>query len=164
VLETLKAPPTVDVAAALELLRGCRTVLFSARSLRGLAEAIALTTMELGRMPAYALEGGQLRHGPMEILGPEVGVVLFCGDEPAASLNRSMARDTIAAQSPTVLFDASGQEDIGGGITLRLPPAPGLAAIFSMLPSAQRLSIGLAAQRVKDVGTPKRSAKITRVE
>jgi fructoselysine-6-P-deglycase FrlB-like protein len=163
-LETLRVPPEIDVGAALALLQGCRTVLFSARSLRGLAEAIALTTMELGRMPAYALEGGQLRHGPMEILGPEVGVVLFCAEEPAAALNRSMARDTIAARSPTVLFDASGQEDIGGGITLRLPPAPGLAAIFSMLPSAQRLSIGLAAQRVRDVGTPKRSAKITRVE
>jgi len=120
--------------------------------------------MELGRMPAYALEGGQLRHGPMEILGPEVGVVLFCGDEPAAALNRSMARDTMAAQSPTVLFDASGQDGTGGDVTLRFPPAQGLVAIFSMLPSAQRLSIGLAAQRVRDVGTPKRSAKITRVE
>jgi fructoselysine-6-P-deglycase FrlB-like protein len=163
-LETLKAPPAVDIGAALELLRDCRTVLFSARSLRGLAEAAALTTMELARMPAYALEGGQLRHGPMEILGPEVGVVLFCADEPAAALNRSMARDTTAAQSPTVLFDASGQEGRDGDVTLRLPPAPGLAAIFSMLPSAQRLAIGLAGQRVGDVGTPRRSTKITRVE
>jgi fructoselysine-6-P-deglycase FrlB-like protein len=163
-LEMLRAKGSVDVGAALELLRGCRTVLFSARSLRGLAEAVALVTMELGRMPAYALEGGQLRHGPMEILGPEVGVVLFSTDEPAAGLNRSMVRDTIAAKSPTVLFDASGQEGMGGDVTLRFPPAQGLAAIFSLLPSAQRLAIGLACQRVSDVGTPQRSTKITRVE
>lgn len=163
-LETLKAQSTVDVGAALELLRDCHTVLFSARSLRGLAEAVALTSMELARMPAYALEGGQLRHGPMEILGPDVGVVLFSAREPAAALNRSMARDAIAAQSPTVLFDASDQEGAGGDVTLRLPPAQGLAAIFSMLPPAQRLAIGLASQRVSDVGTPRRSTKITRVE
>jgi fructoselysine-6-P-deglycase FrlB-like protein len=164
VRKALETGLSVDVDKALDALRDCRAVLFSGRTLRGLAEAVALVTMELARMPAYALEGGQLRHGPMEILGPEVGVVLFNARETAAALSRSLAGDTAVAHSPTVLFDASGEESGGQAVTLRFPPAQGLAAIFAFLPSAQRLAVGLACQRVKDVGTPRRSSKITRSE
>jgi hypothetical protein len=35
---------------------------------------------------------------------------------------------------------------------------------MAMLPTAQRLAIGLAGQRVADVGKPLRTTKITRTE
>ena len=47
---------------------------------------------------------------------------------------------------------------------LALPRAAGLAAIFAMLPAAQRFMLDFAAARVADVGTPRRSTKITRTE
>ena len=47
---------------------------------------------------------------------------------------------------------------------MRLPKASGIAAILSMLPTAQRLAIGIAGQRVSDVGMPLRTTKITRSE
>ncbi len=163
-LEMLRTRPRLDVVDAVKLLKPCRSVVFSGRALRGLAEAVALSAMELARMPAYALEGGQFRHGPLEILGSEVGAVHFCADEAAAPLVAGLARDTVAGASPTVVFDASGTDTLRGDVTLRLPKTSGLAAVFAMLPAAQRLAIGLAGQRVSDVGIPRRTTKITRTE
>jgi fructoselysine-6-P-deglycase FrlB-like protein len=163
-LGMLRTRPRLDVVDAVKLLKPCRSVVFSGRALRGLAEAVALSTMELARMPAYALEGGQFRHGPLEMLGPDLGTVHFCADEPATSLVGGLARDTVAGGSPTLVFDTSGSEDVRGDLILRFPKASGLTAILSMLPTAQRLAIGIAGQRVSDVGVPLRTTKITRTE
>jgi fructoselysine-6-P-deglycase FrlB-like protein len=163
-LEALRTRARLDVTAAVKLLKPCKAIVYSGRGLRGLAEAVALSTMELARMPAYALEGGQFRHGPLEILGPELGAVHFCADEPAAALVAGLARETVTSDSPTLVFDTSGSDEIRGDIIMRLPKASGIAAILSMLPTAQRLAIGLAGQRVSDVGMPLRTTKITRSE
>ena len=163
-LEVLRMRARLDVNEAVKLLKPCRAIVYSGRGLRGLAEAVALSTMELARMPAYALEGGQFRHGPLEILGPELGAVHFCADEPATSLVAGLARDTVAGGSPTLIFDTSGSDAVHGDLILRFPKAGGLAAILSMLPTAQRLAIGLAGQRVSDVGVPLRTTKVTRSE
>jgi fructoselysine-6-P-deglycase FrlB-like protein len=161
---TLKRRPRLDVVEACKLLRNCRSVVYSGRELRGLAEALALSTMELARMPSYPLEGGQFRHGPLEILGPDVGAIHFCADEQAAPLVAGLARDTLAGGAPTLVFDSSEADTIHGDLILRFPKARGIAAALSMLPTAQRLAIGLAGQRVADVGKPVRSTKITRTE
>ncbi|WP_119300806.1 SIS domain-containing protein [Dongia deserti] len=163
-LEALRARVRLDITEAVKLLKNCKAVIYSGRALRGLAEAAALSTMELARMPAYALEGGQFRHGPLEALGPQLGAVHFCADEEATSLVAGLAGDTVAAGSPTLLFDTSGSDVIHADLILRFPKASGLAAIFTMLPSAQRLAIGIAGQRVSDVGIPLRTTKITRSE
>jgi len=163
-LDALRARVRLDVSDAVKLLKPCKAIVCSGRGLRGLAEAVALSTMELARMPAYALGGGQFRHGPLEILGPELGTVHFCAEEPAAALVAGLARDTVAGGSPTLVFDSSGSDLIRGDLILRLPKAGGIAAILSMLPMAQRLAIGLAGQRVPDVGIPVRTTKITRTE
>ena len=163
-LEALRARVRLDVTEAVKLLRSCRAVIFSGRALRGLAEAMALSTMELARMPAYALESGQFRHGPLEALGGQLGAVHFCADEAATSLVGGLAHDTVSGGSPTLVFDSSGSDAIHADLILRFPKASGLASIFTMLPSAQRFAIGLAGQRVSDVGVPLRSTKITRSE
>jgi len=163
-LDALRARVWLDVKEAVKLLKPCKAIVYSGRGLRGLAEAVALSTMELARMPAYALEGGQFRHGPLEILGPELGTVHFCADEPAVSLVAGLARDTVAGNSPTLVLDTSGSEVVRADLIMRLPKASGIAAILSMLPTAQRLAIGLAGQRVSDVGIPLRTTKITRSE
>ena len=162
--EALRTRAKLDVTEAVKLFKRCTAMVFSGRALRGLGEAVALSTMELARMPAYALEGGQFRHGPLEILGSELGTVHFCSDEPAAPLVAGLARDAIAGGSPTLMIDTSGLEDIHADMILRLPKARGIAAVLSMLPTAQRLAIGLAGQRVSAVGVPLRTTKITRTE
>ncbi|MBY3052253.1 MULTISPECIES: SIS domain-containing protein [Rhizobium] len=163
-LAALKAPEDHDIAAALSALENVATIVTSGRRLQGIAEALALGLTELSRRPCFALEGGQLRHGPMEMLGPEIGVVLFRGMDETAGLVTAMAVSAVETGAPVILFDASGQAPVAGAVTIRFVPAAGLAAIFAMLPVAQRLMIAFAGARVENAGTPVRSTKITRSE
>ncbi|WP_428425984.1 SIS domain-containing protein [Pararhizobium sp.] len=163
-LAVLAAPANNDISAALAVFDSAATVVTSSRRLQGLAEALALGLTELSRYPCFSLEGGQLRHGPMEMLGPKVGVVLFRGNDVTADLVTAMAVSVVETGAPVVVFDASGHAPVEGATTLRFAPATGLAAIFSMLPVAQRFMIAFAEARVDNAGTPVRSSKITRSE
>ncbi|UWU23720.1 SIS domain-containing protein (plasmid) [Rhizobium sp. CB3060] len=163
-LAVLKAPQDVNIAAALAALANVETIVTSGRRLQGVAEALALGLTELSRRPCFSLEGGQLRHGPMEMLGPNIGVVLFRGRDNTAGLVTAMIVSAVETGASTVVFDASGEEPVAGAVTLRFEPATGLAAIFAMLPVAQRLMIAFAEARVDNAGTPIRSTKITRSE
>ncbi|ANM11955.1 aminotransferase [Rhizobium leguminosarum bv. trifolii] len=163
-LAVIKAPEDRDIAAALAALETVTTVVTSGRRLQGVAEALALGLTELSRRPCFSLEGGQLRHGPMEMLGPEIGVVLFRGLDETAGLVTAMAVSAVETGAPVILFDASSEAPVTGTVTIRFAPATGLAAIFAMLPVAQRLMIAFAETRVDNAGTPVRSTKITRSE
>ncbi len=153
-----------DIAPAVAALSGVSAVVTSGRRLQGAAEALALGLTELSRRPCFSLEGGQLRHGPMEMLQRETGVVLFRGDDPTGPLVTAMAVSAVETGAPVVIFDASGAPAVDGAVTLAFAPATGLAAIFAMLPVAQRLMIAFAWERVDDVGTPVRTTKVTRSE
>ncbi|SEI08912.1 Fructoselysine-6-P-deglycase FrlB with duplicated sugar isomerase (SIS) domain [Rhizobium tibeticum] len=163
-LAALTSPERADIDAALAALDGVATVVTSGRRLQGLAEALALGLTELARLPCFSLEGGQLRHGPMEMLGPAIGVILFRGHDRTASLVTAMAVSAVETGAPVIIFDASGEEPVAGAVTIGFRPASGLAAIFAMLPVAQRLMIAFADARVDNAGTPVRSTKITRSE
>jgi fructoselysine-6-P-deglycase FrlB-like protein len=100
----------------------------------------------------------------MEMLGPDIGVVLFRGKDTTSGLVTVMATSVVEAGAPVVVFDASGEEPVAGATTIRFKPASDLAAIFAMLPVAQRLMIAFAAGHAENAGTPVRSTKITRSE
>lgn len=163
-LAVLRAPRTLDIKPALSALADVATVVTSGRRLQGVAEALALGLTELSRRPCFSLEGGQLRHGPMEMLGPSIGVVLFRGNDPTAGLVTVMAASAVEAGAPVIVFDGSEEDAVPGCVTLRFQPETGLAAIFQMLPVAQTLMIAFADARVENAGTPVRSTKITRSE
>jgi fructoselysine-6-P-deglycase FrlB-like protein len=152
------------VAAAVAALSGVSAVVTSGRRMQGVAEAIALGLTELSRIPCFSLEGGQLRHGPMEMLGPKLGVVLFRAKDATSDLVARMALSALEAGSPVVVFDASGAPPIKGVATVDAGTASGIAAVFALLPAAQLFMLGFAGARVADLGTPIRSTKITRSE
>lgn len=163
-LAVLAELPRVPVDAAVDALDAAQVVAASGRSLHGIAEAAALGLTELSRRPCFALEGGQFRHGPMEMLDPSLGVVLLRADEPAAALVARLAHDAGEAGSPVVVFDASGEAPCPGAVTVAVPRSSGLAAIFAILPQVQSFMVEFAARRVADAGTPLRSSKVTRSE
>ncbi|MGX7875257.1 SIS domain-containing protein [Mesorhizobium sp. ORM6] len=163
-LGALDEPLDNDITPVLAALGKVTSIVTSGRRLQGVAEALALGLTELSRLPCFSLEGGQLRHGPMEMLGADVGVILFRGNDPTSELAAAMATSVIEAGAPLVVFDASGQPPVAGAVTLSFKPASGLAAVFAMLPVAQRLMIAFADSRVDNAGTPVRSTKITRSE
>ena len=160
----LEKPQEPSIEEALAALADVRSVVTSGRRMQGLAEAIALGFTELSRIPCFSLEGGQLRHGPMEMLSPEVGVVLFRSEDATVDLVTAMASSVVEAGAKLVVFDASARTPVPGAATIAFLPLTGLAAVFAMLPTAQRLMIAFAAARVTDAGTPVRSTKITRSE
>ncbi|PSH56061.1 SIS domain-containing protein [Phyllobacterium endophyticum] len=163
-LAILHSEQRPDVGAAVAALANVSAVVTSGRVMHGVAEAIALGLTELSRVPCFPLEGGQLRHGPMEMLGPNVGVVLFRARDATSPLVARMALSAREAGSPVVVFDASGDVPVEDTDTIDVGRASGMAAIFSLLPAAQHFMLGFAGARVKELGTPVRSSKITRDE
>ncbi|MBO6901650.1 MAG: SIS domain-containing protein [Rhizobiaceae bacterium] len=165
-LDQLAITQRYDVSTAVRHLRSARALVVSGRLFVGTAEALALGLTELTRMPCLAIEGGQLRHGPMEMLGPDTGVVLIRGDEAASHLIAGLADAAADAGAPVVLLDTSGMERPADAriVSLAASRKAGLAALFALLPLAQRLMVEMAVSRVEDAGTPVRSSKITRKE
>ena len=161
----LKSSPAVSIEAALATLKDCDAVIFCARgALIGIAEAGALGLLELARMPAFALEGGQFRHGPIEALRPGIGVVLLRADDETADLFSGLAAICTKAGVTPAVLDGSGSEPLDGSVTLQLPAAAGFAAALATLPCLQALMIAIAKTRVENVGEPIRSQKVTRSE
>ncbi|MHC1551136.1 SIS domain-containing protein [Phyllobacterium sp. K27] len=163
-LRILESSDIAQVKAAVSALSDVKAVVTSGRRMQGVAEAIALGLTELSRIPCFSLEGGQLRHGPMEMLGPNVGVVLFRAKEGTSEFVSRMAISALDAGSPVVIFDASGHAPVKGAVMIDVGPASNIAAVFALLPAAQHFMIGFAGARVADLGTPVRSTKITRSE
>lgn len=165
VLKMLDNVSPGDTASAVATLASVSSIVTSGRSQQGVAEAIALGLTELSRLPCFSLEGGQLRHGPVEMLGDDVGVVMFRDAAPSAQYVTNLAQFVLeTSTSPLVIFDASGLPRITGAQTIVCPTASGLAASFALLPSAQRFMVDFAASRVADIGTPLRCSKVTKVE
>ncbi len=157
--------PVPDIGAAVDHLAGARCLVTSGRMAQGVAEAIALGLTELSRLPCFALESGQLRHGPVEMLGAKVGVIMFRDADGSARHVTSLAEFVLqSSASPVVVFDASGLPPIAGALTVPCPQAKGLAGAFALLPAAQRFMVDLAASRLPDAGTPVRCTKVTTVE
>jgi fructoselysine-6-P-deglycase FrlB-like protein len=159
----LESPVARSIDAALAELTEKTTIAICGRGVcRGLAETSALMLMELARMPALGFELGQFRHGPLELLSGALGVVLLRDADSDEADIRDVARATADAGSPAVVFDCSGRDAVAGTTTVAFPARGGLGAVLTMLPSLQRLFIGIAAHRVERVGEPLRSTKITR--
>jgi fructoselysine-6-P-deglycase FrlB-like protein len=161
-LDILKAPPSPSILPARDTLAGAGIVILSGRSvLQGVAESGALCLMELARIPTYAFEGGQFRHGPMELLSEKTGVILLRPPGEAAMLAAALAASCREAGCPVAVFDCSGEPPIADGVTIRFPALHGMAAGFAILPALQRLLIEMAEQRVPQLGVPLRSSKVT---
>lgn len=153
--------PPLDAAHA--ALAGKATIAVSGQGpFRGVAEAAALMLMELGRLPALGFELGQFRHGPLELLSPDVAVVLLRDPDTDGAAFANVARAALDAGAATIVVDCSDAASIDGAITLRFPTARGLRAVLGVLPALQRLVVETAATRVARVGEPLRSTKITR--
>ena len=161
-LAMLRTPPAPSVDEALARFVACKTFILSGRGeLAGLAESGALCLMELARIPALALEGGQFRHGPLEVLSPDVGVILLRPAGPMAASAAALARTCLEAGTRPVIFDVSGEPALPEAFTIALPRLHGLAAAIAILPALQQLLIRIAEQRVDRVGEPLRSTKVT---
>jgi fructoselysine-6-P-deglycase FrlB-like protein len=161
-LIAINSRETYDTTGVFNVLSQCSTLIISGRSeLQGVAESGALCLMELARMTTYALEGGQLRHGPLEMLNADTGAIFLRADDNTAGLTAALESDCRNAGAKTVIFDVSGQQALPNTTTVRLPKSQGMTAVFSVLPTLQSLLVQLAHNKVENVGVPLRSTKVT---
>ena len=161
-LHQIENPKTQDIKQAHSILSNCDTLILSGRgSLQGVAESGALCLMELARMTTYALEGGQLRHGPMEMLNDKTAIIVLRQSGVAAELATELVKDCTAAGAKIVIFDVSGLAPVIDTNTIMFEKLNGMAAVFAVLSTLQSLLVSLANSRVANVGQPLRSSKVT---
>lgn len=161
----LAASPQFALDEAVEALARKNSVIIAGRGeLRGLAEANGLMLMELARIPAFGFEFGQFRHGPLEALAPDLGVLLLRGAGALGAGTTTLAKAALSAGTVPVIFDCSGEAPIEGGVTVAFPRSEGLSAVAVMLPALQKLIIAVSGRKVAGVGEPVRSSKITGID
>ena len=176
------------MSAAARGFGGVGALVVTARgALKGVAAYGALIAMELAALPAFALDAGLLRHGPIEAFGPGFGVVALRAADAVASLTGSLARTAHFHESPTLLLDADGLDDeeagrwpVGEGafhpgrfdpatrgadtsvaLRWRFPAGDGLATWLGASLALQWLAIGLAEARGRVPGEGTRGSKVT---
>ena len=131
---------------------------------RGASRASALTaaliTKETAKLPTEGMVGGQFRHGPLEVLAPEITVVLFMGTQIERTLNDALATD-IEARGASVIRIGSG---VQGDLGFNIPALDDFVMPIAEIVPVQLLAAELAAQRGFPVGEFRYGTKVTTTE
>ncbi len=161
-LEALNQEIQIELEPLISNFANSEFIIFSARAnLLGVAEVSALHLAELSRVPGLAFEGGQFRHGRLELLGAKSGVMLFKSFGVTASLTDALARECLQAGAKPVVIDSSGETPMPETTHLNLGATRDLAAAIKSLFVMQTFLLGFSATRVERVGEPLRSNKVT---
>jgi glutamine---fructose-6-phosphate transaminase (isomerizing) len=127
---------------------------------RAAAEAGALTLKEVAALPAESLSTGQFRHGPLELAGDRLAVVLLATESETADLDLELAAELARARSAVVVIAANGQTPPGTlGVTVG-DVHPSLAPAVSIVP-IQLLAWALAGRHGRTPGAMTRATKVT---
>jgi glucosamine--fructose-6-phosphate aminotransferase (isomerizing) len=118
-----------------------------------------LILKESTRQHAEGMSAAAFRHGPLEMAGKNVLVLIFEGDETTAPLHRRLAEDIVRGGGKAALI---GSRTNGLGV-FRLPEVPAVVQpIVEILP-VQMLSLALAARDGFEAGRFQRASKITNI-
>ena len=119
----------------------------------------SLIIKEAAHFPAEGMSSAAFRHGPLEMISPEIFVLVYAGSEPTTDLNARLVADVLAAGGRAALVRESLEPD-----AFALPPSPdSLRPLLEILP-AQMLSLALAQLRRHEAGRFTRASKVTTIE
>jgi glucosamine--fructose-6-phosphate aminotransferase (isomerizing) len=106
------------------------------------AQFAGLITKESSKIPAEGFVGGQFRHGPFELAGDGLTVVLFGLQQsnPDESLLR-LSGDLLSAGSTVIVV---GDHEIPGAITVPVSSSNALESLSSSTVVAELFAVGLA--------------------
>jgi glutamine---fructose-6-phosphate transaminase (isomerizing) len=130
---------------------------------RGPAETSALVLKEAARFPAEALDAADFRHGPLELAGPDLAVVLLSLQEQTRRLDDRLAAEVARHQTAVLIVDnALGSADGVRKLTIgRIQPL--LACAVAVIP-AQLLAWRLARAAGRQPGEFRLASKVTTEE
>ena len=148
------------VAELLPHLEGITSVFITGRG-NSLASAGTggLILKESTRQHAEGMSAAAFRHGPLEMAGKHVLVLIFEGNDTTSEMNRRLATDIIRGGGKAVLIGPhTSQLDV-----FQTPVVPeSVQPIVEILP-IQMLSLALAARDGMEAGRFERASKITNV-
>ncbi len=149
------------VAEIAPLLKGVRSVFVTGRRFSlTTAGTGGLILKEATRQHAEGMSCPAFRHGPLEMAGGHVLVLLFAGTGPVAALNRRLAGDIERGGAHVAVLATADATSPAFQLTA-LPEA--VAPIAEILP-VQMLSLALAARDRQEAGRFERACKITSLE
>ncbi len=149
------------VAELLPRLAGVTSIFVTGRGdSLATAETGGLILKESTRQPAEGMSAAAFRHGPLEMAGEHVLVLICEGEEAVAAQHRRLVADIAAGGGRAALLTS------GDGATaevFRLPAVPAdVRPIVEILP-VQMLSLALAARDGFEAGRFLRASKITQI-
>ena len=148
------------VGTLVNLLDGVRSLFVTGRGASmAAAGAGGLTLKESAHFHAEGMTCSAFRHGPFEMSGPDVFVLVFAGDPKTAALNEKLVLDVRNAGGRAALIGPQSDVD-----AFRVPAtAPAVRPVVEMLP-VQMISLALAALAGLQPGNFRLLAKVTTIE
>ena len=119
----------------------------------------ALIQREAAHFPAQEMSSAAFRHGPMEMISPQLFVLVFRGIPPTVALNARLVQDIRAAGADAALIDESAAPDV-----FALPPIPPAVLPLLEILVPEMISLALARLRGRIPGEFERGTKITTTE
>ena len=141
-------------------LKGVRDVFLAGRG-ASLAAAAAggLILKESARVHSEGMSSPSFRHGPFEVLGESVFVLVFAGDPATTALNQRLVQDILRARGRAALAGPESNLDV-----FRVAGTPeSIRPIREFLP-VQMMSLALASLANHVPGKFELNTKVTTVE
>lgn len=157
--EQLRRAFSLDWSPLVDGLVGARDLFVLGRGYGlGAAQEAALKLKETCALHAEAFSSAEVRHGPMELVGPELPVLLFAQQDDALAGALATARDFRArgAEVWTAAPDASE----AGALPI-IPTAQPMCAPILAIQGFYRAVNALAVRRGRDPDRPPNLAKVT---
>jgi glucosamine--fructose-6-phosphate aminotransferase (isomerizing) len=129
-------------------------------SARAAAEMGALTLKEAARFPAESMQAAQFRHGPLELAGPHLAVMVIATEPATRPLELKLAGELAAAGAAVLVVSQDGDCPEGAEAISVGPLSGGLAAAAATVP-AQLLAWRLARCRGLTPGEFAIAGKVT---
>jgi glucosamine--fructose-6-phosphate aminotransferase (isomerizing) len=165
-LDATLALAAPGVEAAVERWGECPYFMFLGRQ-AGYPVALegALKLKELAYVPADAYPAGEMKHGPIAMLGPGTPVVAVATGGPSLPRLMTSLEEVRSRGSDVIAVATAGSSDVAARAELVLPVAPAhhlLQPILAAVP-LQLLALRIAEQLGRDVDRPRNLAKTVTV-
>lgn len=119
----------------------------------------ALIVREAARLACLDMSSAAFRHGPMEMLSPQMFVLVFRGTAPTQEMNARLADDIRAAGAHAALVQEANAADV-----FSVPPVSPAALPLVEILVPEMISLALARLRGHIPGNFERNTKITTTE
>jgi glucosamine--fructose-6-phosphate aminotransferase (isomerizing) len=122
------------------------------------AQAGALILGEASKFAAIGMQAGEFRHGPLELVSPDLTVILFAGPEETREINRRLHRELNEAGARALWVSPAEADEPGA---LPVPVAQGIGLPLAEILPVQLLTIHVAVANRVEPGKFFRVGKIT---